>query len=337
MALRIAISMGDYNGIGPEIIIKTLSRLITARATPVVIGHRSVFEYYSTTFNYPLPSYATITQPDEIQDGIVNFVNLESSNNITPEPGELTEHAGRVAMEAVETGIDWGIQKHTHALVTAPISKEAVNKAGYHIPGHTEFLAEKTDTNEYIMMLVNDELRVGLVTIHIPVAKVAAEITTDNVFKNLRIINRTLKNDFNIPEPRIAVLGLNPHAGDGGIIGMEEIEIITPAIEKAKANSIIAEGPFPADGFFGMRKYMEYDSVLAMYHDQGLVPFKTLSFGGGVNVTGGLPIIRTSPDHGTAFDIAGHNVANPSSFQEAATLAVKLSEHRFNKNPQLHE
>lgn len=332
MALRLAISMGDYNGIGPEIIIKTLSQLITAGATPVVMGHRSVFEFYSNTLDYPLPSYAVITHPDEIKDGTVNFLNLESYASITPEPGNLTNHAGRAAMKAVETGIEWCQQKHTHALVTAPISKEAVNKAGYHIPGHTEFLADKTGTNEYVMLLVNDDLRVGLVTIHIPVVKIASQITIANILKNLRIINRTLKGDFNIPEPRIAVLGLNPHAGDGGIIGMEEIETLTPAIEKAREDEIKAEGPFPADGFFGKRKYMEYDCVLAMYHDQGLVPFKTLSFGGGVNVTGGLPIVRTSPDHGTAFDIAGKNVADPSSFQEATKLAIKLSKNRFNKN-----
>lgn len=332
MSLRLAISMGDYNGIGPEIIIKSLSHITTAGATPVVMGHFSVFDYYSHTLDFPLPKYTVIDSPDDIEDGIVNFLNIEELKAIKPSAGTFSTEAGLAAMQAVENGINWCLEQHTHALVTAPISKEAVNKAGYEIPGHTEFLAEKTSTKNYIMLLVNDELRVGLVTIHIPVVKVAGQITEQRVLKNLRIINDTLKTDFNIPDPRIAVLGLNPHAGDGGIIGMEEIEIISPAIERAQSEGIDADGPLPADGFFGKKSHMQYDGVLAMYHDQGLVPFKTLSFGGGVNVTGGLPIVRTSPDHGTAFDISGQNVADPSSFQQAAKLAIKLAENRFNKS-----
>lgn len=250
---------------------------------------------------------------------------------VSIKPGGISKQAGQAAMKAVEKGIELCMQGETQALVTAPISKEAVNLAGYYIPGHTEFLAEKTGTENYMMLLVYEELRVGLVTTHIPVAEVSNVILTGNVLSSIRMMNKTLRNDFNIDKPKIAVLGLNPHAGDGGVIGNEEIEHIAPAIEEAKTSGIQAMGPHPADGFFGNEKYKEFDAVLAMYHDQGLVPFKTLSFGSGVNVTGGLPIIRTSPDHGTAFDIAGKDKANPDSFVEAYKLALKLCENRKRK------
>jgi 4-hydroxythreonine-4-phosphate dehydrogenase len=329
MAIRLAISMGDYNGIGPEIILKSLSQLTAAGATPVIIGQQEVFSYYADLLDMELPEYHRITEEGMIEDGIVNFLNLDNTNTIRPIPGKLSEQAGRLAMKAVEKGIQYCMKKHTHALVTASISKEAINKAGYHVPGHTEFLADKTGADKYMMILVHDKLRVGLVTIHIPVSEVAAQINTPSVLKNIQMMHQALKDDFNIDEPQIAVLGLNPHAGDGGIIGDEEIETITPAIEEAQSNNIQAAGPFPADGFFGNRKYEQFDGVLAMYHDQGLGPFKALSFGGGVNVTAGLPIVRTSPDHGTAFDIAGKGVANPSSFLKAAKLAITLSKNRL--------
>ncbi|HYW34300.1 MAG TPA: 4-hydroxythreonine-4-phosphate dehydrogenase PdxA [Balneolaceae bacterium] len=331
MSVRLAISMGDYNGIGPETILKSLSQIKAVRATPVIIGHKKIFSFYADRFDMALPDHRNISSADDIEDGIVNFLNMSDLETIQPEPGKLSEQAGKAAMLAVEKGIESCMQQHTQGLVTASISKEAVNKAGYHIPGHTEFLAEKTGTDDFMMILVHDELRVGLVTIHIPVAQVAGQINKKRVSKYIRIMNRTLSEDFNIPLPRTAVLGLNPHAGDGGIIGDEEITSITPAIKQAQSADIDVHGPFPADGFFGNRKYEEYDGVLAMYHDQGLGPFKTLSFGGGVNITAGLPIVRTSPDHGTAFDIAGENVADPSSFLKAAKLAIQLSKNRYAK------
>ena len=328
MSTRIAISMGDYNGIGPEIILKSLAKLQDADLTPVIIGRKKIFQHYAQLLEVQIPESKTVKEATDINDGIVNFWELPTDEECEPVPGKFSVHAGRAAMQAVELGIDACLQQHTHALVTAPISKEAVNKAGYHVPGHTEFLAQKTGSDSYMMMLVHNQLRVGLVTIHIPVADIKPNISTQAVEKNIRMMNAALHDDFGIDKPRIAVLGLNPHAGDGGIIGDEEIEQITPAIINAEADGVDASGPFPADGFFGNHKFKNYDGVLAMYHDQGLVPFKTLSFGGGVNVTAGLPIVRTSPDHGTAFDIAGKNKANPSSFIEALNLAVTLHGNR---------
>ena len=329
MSIRIAISMGDYNGIGPEIILKSVPELDN-EITPVVLGDAQVFKFYANLLDLPFPEANVIQFPHEIEDGVLNIQQI-TDEPISPDPGQFSIDAGRRAMQAVEQGIEACLSHQTDALVTAPISKEAVNKAGYHIPGHTEFLAEKTSSDSFMMMLVHEKLRVGLVTIHIPVSEIAENINSQRIYRNIRMMHDTLQGDFNIESPKIAVLGLNPHAGDGGIIGNEEIEHITPAITEAKSEGMDASGPFPADGFFGNHKFKNYDGVLAMYHDQGLVPFKTLSFGGGVNVTAGLPIVRTSPDHGTAFDIAGKSMADPSSFLEAVTLAKTLSKNRFKK------
>lgn len=328
MPVRIAISMGDYNGIGPEIILKNLQKVDFTKITPVVFGHASVFEHYASRHNFRGWNPAVINSYDEITDQRVNMFNC---TGVDPEiePGIFSERAGAAAMQAVEAATASCISGCTDALVTAPISKEAVNKAGYNIPGHTEFLAEKTSAENFMMILIHNALRVGLVTIHEPVREISALITESVVTNHIHSMHKALSIDFDIDSPRIAVLGLNPHAGDGGVIGSEEIEIITPGIVKAKNHNIRVEGPFPADGFFGNRQYTRFDGILAMYHDQGLVPFKTLSFGGGVNVTTGLPIVRTSPDHGTAFDIAGKNKANPSSFTEAMALAVTISSNRL--------
>lgn len=331
MPVRLAITMGDFNGIGPEIILKSLPKIQESEATPVIIGKRGVFEFYANKLNLPIPDYYHINDAGLIRDEAVNLLDDSPVNPIEPTPGELSKTAGKEAMLAVEKGIECCLQNQADALITAPISKEAVNKAGYRIPGHTEFLAEKTGTDQYLMTMVHDQLRMGLVTTHIPVSDIAKEIDTNRILKNIGIMNRSLKDDFNISQPRIAVLGLNPHAGDGGIIGKEEKTIIQPALSQAQSNNIDASGPFPADGFFGSRMYRQYDGVLAMYHDQGMGPFKTISFGSGVNYTAGLPIIRTSPDHGTAFDIAGENKANPDSFLAASKLAIKLSSNRLKK------
>lgn len=331
MPVRIAISMGDYNGIGPEIILKTLQKTNFEEITPVIFGHLSVFNHYSSSKEIATGSINVISKAKEIQDGAINIVHCVPSEELLVEPGTFSKHAGLCAMYAVEEGIHWCMNHHTSALVTAPISKEAINRAGYHVPGHTEFLAKKTATEKYMMLLVHNNLRVGLVTIHIPVSQIAGNVTSAAILERIHTMHQTLKTDFNINQPKIALLGLNPHAGDGGVIGREEIEVIRPTIVKAETEGIKVSGPYPADGFFGNHKYKEFDGVLAMYHDQGLVPFKTLSFGGGVNVTAGLPIVRTSPDHGTAFDIAGQDKANPSSFAEALNLAVSLSKNRLQK------
>ncbi len=324
MPLRIAISIGDVNGIGPEVVLKTLTDLNLTGITPVILSSGEVVSFYSDLLNVPVP-FHSVKNHHEIKDGVINVVESYNGKECSINPGELSRKGGKCAMLAVEKGIKLCLKGAADALVTAPISKEAVNLAGYNIPGHTEFLADKTGCRDYMMMLVNDGLRVGLATIHVPLSKVVSHLSEASVLRYIRIMHKSLTEDFGIEEPEIAVLGLNPHAGDGGVIGNEEITMIAPALQKARFNDINVSGPFPADGFFGNRQYENYDGILAMYHDQGLVPFKTLSFGKGVNVTAGLPIIRTSPDHGTAFDIAGKNKADPSSFRQALNLAAKLA------------
>ncbi len=327
MNQHIVISSGDFNGIGPEVILKALVDHSLEGLTPTILSSKSVIEYYIKQLDFDI-SCNFVDDISNVQEGKINILESYGVKKLTPEPGDFTRESGKCSMLAVEKGIDLCKDGLTDALVTAPISKEAVNLAGYNIPGHTEFLAEKTNTSDFMMMLVNDNLRVGLTTVHIPVAKVVSQLSVERILHYIQIMDRSLKTDFNITEPKIAVLGLNPHAGDGGIIGEEEIDTIAPAIEKAKQHNIQSSGPYPADGFFGNRKYKNFDGILAMYHDQGLIPFKTLSFGEGVNFTAGLPIIRTSPDHGTAFDIAGKNMANPSSFSQAFNLARQLAENR---------
>ncbi|WP_445664983.1 4-hydroxythreonine-4-phosphate dehydrogenase PdxA [Fodinibius sp. AD559] len=327
MQKRIAMSIGDINGIGPEVVIKSLRELSLADRTPIILSSKEVLDFWLNNLSESL-DYHYAQSIDEIAEQQVNLLQTYADQDISVTPGDFSKKSGKCAMLSVEKGIDLCKSQQADALVTAPISKEAVNIAGYHIPGHTEFLAEKTDTSDFMMMLVHKGLRVGLVTGHIPISKVASALSTDSIKKYIRVMHNALQNDFDIQSPNIAVLGLNPHAGDGGIIGDEEQNIINPAIKDIRSQGLSVSGPHPADGFFGNRKYEQYDGILAMYHDQGLIPFKTLSFGGGVNFTAGLPIIRTSPDHGTAFDIAGQNKANPSSFIEAFKLAVELIEHR---------
>lgn len=327
MKKRIAISIGDVNGIGPEIVIKSLLQQSLNNVTPIILSSKNVLDWWIDNLNQRL-DYNHIHSIEDVAVGQINLLESYGNKEVTVAPGTLTKQSGQCAMLSVEKGIALCNSQQADALVTAPISKEAVNLAGYHIPGHTEFLAEKTNTSDFMMMLVHEDLRVGLATGHIPVAKIASTLSTALIKKYIKIMHKTLQNDFDITSPDIAVLGLNPHAGDGGVIGTEEQDIITPAINDIRSKNVSVSGPHPADGFFANKKYEQCDGILAMYHDQGLIPFKTLSFGGGVNFTAGPPIIRTSPDHGTAFDIAGTNKANPSSFIEAFKLADELIEHR---------
>jgi len=327
MPIRVAISIGDYNGIGPEVILKSLQSYDYKEVTPIILGAGKIIDHYRKEMERP-PAYKRIDSLEDLTESEVNLLECLEAEGIELRPGAVSAAAGRCAMRAVERGIELCMERKADALVTAPISKEAVNKAGYAVPGHTEFLAEKTGAKDYMMLLVNEGLRVGLLTTHIPLGRVASELSEARIVRALRIMDRSLRGDFGIEQPRIAVFGLNPHAGDGGTIGNEEQTMIGPAVEAAQSQDIAAEGPFPADGFFGNRSQQRYDGVLAMYHDQGLIPFKTLSFGKGVNFTAGLPIIRTSPDHGTAFDIAGKNLASPDSFRQALALAVELARKR---------
>lgn len=323
---RISISIGDFNGIGPEIIYKSLLDMDLSQSTPVILSPLSVIDHLESYLVLERSKLHVAKQYSEIQDGMINVLALDS-DDLTFTPGIQSAESGAVAMRSIESCISMCLEDKAQAMVTAPISKEAVNLAGYKIPGHTEFLADQTNTESVLMMLVSGSLRVALVTAHIPISEVATAITEDLIRTKVKLLSDSLIRDFGIEIPKIAVFGLNPHAGDGGVIGMEEIDTIDPVLKNIQAESdhFKLHGPYPADGFFGQKLHNEYDGILAMYHDQGLAPFKLLSFGKGVNFTAGLPIIRTSPDHGTAFDIAGKGIANPSSFTEAYKLAIELA------------
>src|SRR6056297_2900112 len=327
MPLKIAVSMGDPNGIGPEIILKTLLSSDLRESIPVIFGREDIFEHTLSLLDNTC-NITLIDTPDNAKAGQINLMPSAGSIDSGLSVGSISASGGLDSMTAVEAGINACLTGETAALVTAPISKEAITLAGYNVPGHTEFLMEKTSSEQVLMMLVSDAFRVALATIHIPVREIAGTLTNDLLTTRLSLLQQSLRQDFGISKPKIAVLGLNPHGGDGGVIGREEIELIQPVIKQMNEHSSNLHGPFAADAFFGKSMQDEFDAVFAMYHDQGLIPFKALTFGRGVNVTAGLPIIRTSPDHGTAFDIAGQNKANPSSFIEALGLASELIEHR---------
>lgn len=325
--LKIGISVGDINGVGLEVILKTVSdERVLKLCTLVLYGSSKVVSYHKNIVQVDFP-FANIRNANEAEAGKVNVVNCWQDNvNITI--GKVSETGGEYAFKALEAATEALRLGEIDALVTAPINKKSMQLAGFPFPGHTEYLTQQLGGKESLMLMVSDDLRIGLVTNHLPLSKVAENVTRQRVLEKIKILNETLKIDFFIEKPTIAVLGLNPHAGDEGAIGSEEEERIMPAIEQAKTVGILAMGPFSADGFFGTGQHRKYDAVLAMYHDQGLVPFKALSFGEGVNYTAGLVGVRTSPDHGTAFDIAGENLADPASFRRALYLALDIAHNR---------
>ncbi len=325
--IKIGITVGDINGIGLEVILKTVAdERILNLCTPIIYGSSKVVSYHKNIVQVEFP-FANMSSARNAENGKVNVVNCwQDAVSITL--GKVNELGGKYALMALEMATEELKENKIDALVTAPIHKHAMQLAGFKYVGHTEYLTEKLGTGESVMLMVNDNLRVGLVTNHLPIAHVAAAITSEKIVSKIVVLNTSLQIDFGIERPIIAVLGLNPHAGDDGTIGNEEINIIHPAIEMAKARGILAMGPFAADGFFGSDNFRKFDAILAMYHDQGLVPFKTLSFGNGVNYTAGLPFVRTSPDHGTGMDIAGKNEANPHSFRQALFLAIDLVKRR---------
>ncbi len=347
----LAVSMGDRNGIGPEIILKMLVELYKSgsgqKTGLLLFASRNAMQYYSR-LQETAPDSPSFLQENtaRIYRYRDDFYFPSNSDDIPdPDPGEvllipcrepeeevrpgiMTAASGKLAMDAVAAGVSACLSGQADALVTAPISKEAIHMAGFRVPGHTEYLAQLTGTDTVGMMLVNRHMRIGLATIHVPLRRVAEILTSGLILSRIGLYHSTLVHAFGIPNPRIAVLGLNPHAGDGGVLGLEELEIITPAIEAAQKDGIRIDGPWPADGFFGSREFEKSDLIFAMYHDQGLIPLKLAGFGSGVNVTAGLPIIRTSPDHGTAFSIAGKNRANAGSMLAACSLALEMTERR---------
>jgi len=327
MKHRIAISVGDMNGIGPELILKSILAYQSDSSFQFIIySPATVFRFYEDLFKVST-NFLVVNNDNNLPENGAVIVD-KRSEEIVPKPGSLSSYAGEVALKSISEAVRSVQDGKTQSLVTAPISKEAVQLAGSNHPGHTEFLSELTGNSTFTMMLVSDNVRVALVTSHIPLNQVSASITTESIIEKTRIVHQSLKNDFGINKPKIAILGLNPHAGDGGVLGSEETKIIMPAIKELINSGIPCFGPFAADGWFGMQKYNEFDAVMAMYHDQGLAPFKALTFGKGVNFTAGLPIIRTSPDHGTAYDIAGKYQASIESMLEAIKLATILGQKK---------
>ena len=323
---KIGITQGDTNGIGWEIILKALADpRMTELFTPVVYGSPKAAAYYrNTVAEIEAFSFNPVASAAEARRGKANLVACGETADIAP--GKPTPEAGRAAVEALCAAMRDLKAGHLDALVTAPFDKETVQADDFRYTGHTEYLAAELE-GEAMMILCSDVLRVGLVTKHIPVSEIARNITKERIVRDLDTLRRALIEDFGIVEPRIAVMALNPHAGDGGLLGREEQEIIRPAIVEAFDKGVLAFGPFAADGLFAGGGYAKYDGILAMYHDQGLAPFKSLS-PDGVNFTAGLSAVRTSPDHGTAFDIAGKDKADPQSMRNAIYAAIDIAEHR---------
>ncbi len=324
----IAITLGDPNGIGPEVILKSLidTRLLKY-VDPLVIGDPEVLRFHAEQIGLT-DLAAQLEQHRGSAAGPFRILNPSPETSFRVQFGEITKEAGLLSMHCVEKAIELCRSKDVDAMVTAPISKEAISLAGYSNKGHSGFIAQKTGADAYTMLMVADSLRVGLVTEHIPLWDVPKQMTHEAILEKVEILTSSLIHDFAVNRPRIAVLGLNPHAGDGGYLGNEEHEVILPAIEACCQQGYFVFGPFAADGFFAISNFRNYDAVLAMYHDQGLIPFKTLAFGEGVNYTAGLPIIRTSPDHGTAFNIAGKGRASPDSMRSAIYLALDIVRQR---------
>ncbi len=326
--IKIGISHGDVNGVGYEVILKTLrDRRMLDMCTPIVYGSSKVAAYHKKALGLENVFLNSIEGADKAEAGKINIINC-IDDNIHVELGKLSDVAGESSYMALDAAVKDLKEKKIDALVTAPISKDNIQSDKFNFPGHTEFLAEQFGVDNHIMLMVSEQMKVGVVTSHIPLKDVPSAITKDRILNKLRIISSSMELDFSIKKPRIAVLGLNPHCGDGGLIGTEDQDFITQAVEDANAEGILALGPYPCDGFFGSGDYAKFDAILAMYHDQGLTPFKVLSFDGGVNFTAGLPVIRTSPSHGTAFDIAGQGVAKPDSFREALYLALDIYKSR---------
>jgi 4-hydroxythreonine-4-phosphate dehydrogenase len=323
----IGISCGDLNGIGIEVIIKSLANAeILNICTPVIFANNKCINFYRKTLPEANMSFNTTKDFSKLSHKQINIFNVwEEEVAITP--GILNEIGGKYALQSLEAATDALAAGDIHALVTAPIHKKNIQSEAFQYSGHTPYFKAYFDAKDVVMLMTSENLKVGLVTEHIPVAEVANAITKDAIISKLRIINGCLKEDFGIDKPRIAVLGLNPHAGDESVIGKEEETIIKPAVKEAKQNMMVF-GPYSSDAFFARGQYERFDAVLAMYHDQGLIPFKSLAIGEGVNYTAGLPVVRTSPDHGTAFDIAGKGVANHESFLGAIFQAIDIVRQR---------
>lgn len=329
--IKVAITQGDVNGIGYEVILKAFEDpTMLELCTPIIYGSPKVMTYHRKALNLE-SSFTIINSATEAAHGKINVINC-NEDEVKVEFGKPSHESGKAAFEALEKAMADFQEGLYDVLVTAPIHKEMIQSEGFAFPGHTEYLEKSVgeEGSKALMILASERLRVALVTGHVPVANVASVLSQELIEEKLQLFNDSLKSDFGIGAPRIAVLALNPHAGDGGVIGKEEETIISPAIKSMREKGLICYGPFSADGFFGNGTFGHFDGVLAMYHDQGLAPFKVLSMDEGVNFTAGLPLVRTSPDHGTAFDIAGKGEASENSFRQAIYMAIDVFRNRKN-------
>jgi 4-hydroxythreonine-4-phosphate dehydrogenase len=330
--------MGDYNGIGPEVVLKSIrSASVTRICSPLLVGSPDVFAHYARGLGFKMKFE---TGNDLLSSSAGSAIRVIQPGGALPskiKPGKVSRESGAEAARALRLALGLCIGGRVEGMVTAPVSKEAMFLSGYRHPGQTEFLAARTHARSSAMLLIANSLRVSLATVHLPLREVASALSAGLILTKLKVVTASLRTDFGIKSPSIAVLGLNPHAGEKGRMGREEERIIGPALEKARRMGIHARGPFPADGFFGSGSHRSFDAVLAMYHDQGLIPLKLTGFDTGVNFTAGLPIVRTSPDHGTAFDIAGKGLANPGSMIEAIRLAVSVIANRRRAGRLTHE
>lgn len=320
----IGISIGDINGIGPEVTMKAIIDNRTHKSfTPLIYAHGKVLTFYRKLLNLEDFNFVQIRSIEEIQHKKINVINVtEDCPDVIP--GVETQEAGKFALEVLKAAVNDLIAGKIQALVTAPVNKNNINSEELPFIGHTEFITEAVGSSSSLMLMVSEQLRVGLVTGHVPLAKVSETITKERIIQKANLLLKSLENDFGINKPKIAVLGLNPHAGEEGLLGEEEEKIIKPAIRELKDHNKYVFGPYPADGFFGMMHQTKFDGILAMYHDQGLIPFKSIAFSTGVNFTAGLPVVRTSPDHGTAYTIAGKNLADEGSMRAAILLASDI-------------
>lgn len=325
----VGITQGDPNGVGLELIIRTFAdENIFKYFTPVVYASPKAFVFYKKILNMQEPMYHLVQSASEAKSGKLNLV-VSSEDAVELKPGTAAPEAGREALKSLDRALADAAAGKLHALVTAPLDKSTVAENSPGFSGHTGYIASKLDAKNHAMLLVNDELRVALVTEHVPVSQIASNLSTEKIEGKIRLLNHSLREDFGFVKPRIAVLGLNPHAGDGGLLGKEEESMIKPAIAAAFKDDLLVYGPYSSDAFFGSGAYHSFDGILAMYHDQGLIPFKTFAFYEGVNYTAGLNIVRTSPDHGTAYDLAGKGTAELLSFRNALFTAVRIVKNRL--------
>lgn len=326
--IRVGITHGDINGVGYEVILKTFSDpTMLELCTPVVYGSPKVAAYHRKAMEIQT-SFSIVNSAEEVQDGRVNVVNC-IEEELKVELTKPTLEAGKAALAALERALADYREGLFDVLVTAPINKHTIQSDAFHFPGHTEYIEERVgEGQKALMILLKGDFRVALVTGHVPVRDIASELTKELIMEKMEIFHRSLKKDFGIDNPRIAVFSLNPHAGDNGLLGTEEQEVIIPAMKEMIARGVQCFGPYPADGFMGSGNYTHFDGILAMYHDQGLAPFKALAMDEGVNFTAGLPIVRTSPAHGTAYDIAGKGIASEDSFRQAVYVAMDVFRNR---------